>query len=84
MELEAENSFLCSAVLRNEAVNPTCWPKAVQYCEPYATGHATLDRDEPVQDEARNVACAVAKAVIALRAARLQAMQPILSRSRPK
>ena len=43
-----------------------------------------LDRDEPVQEEARNVARAVAKAVVELRAGRLQAVQPNLSRPRPK
>lgn len=37
-----------------------------------------------VQEEARNVARAVAKAVIELRAGRLRAVQPHLSRQRPK
>jgi hypothetical protein len=37
-----------------------------------------------VQEEARNVARAVAKAVVELRAGRLQAVQPSLSRPRPK
>jgi multimeric flavodoxin WrbA len=56
----------------------------IGYYEPYATSHETLDRDEPVQEEARNVARAVAKAVVELRAGRLQAVQPNLSRPRPK
>src|ERR1039457_6420439 len=56
----------------------------IGYYEPYATSHDALDKDEPVQEEARNVARAVAKAVIELRAGRLQAVQPILSRPRPK
>ena len=56
----------------------------IGYFEPYATSHEALDRDEPVQEEARNVARAVAKAVVELRAGRLQAVQPILSRPRPK
>ena len=56
----------------------------IGYYEPYATSHETLDRDEPVQEEARNVARAVAKAVVELRAGRLQAVQPVLSRPRPK
>jgi len=56
----------------------------IGYYEPYATSHDALDRDEPVQEEARNVARAVAKAVVELRAGRLQAVQPILSRPRPK
>ena len=56
----------------------------IGYYEPYATSHDSLDRDEAVQEEARNVARAVAKAVVELRAGRLQAVQPNLSRPRPK
>ena len=56
----------------------------IGYYEPYATSHDALDRDELVQEEARNVARAVAKAVVELRAGRLQAVQPNLSRPRPK
>jgi multimeric flavodoxin WrbA len=56
----------------------------IGYYEPYATSHDTLDRDEAMQEEARNVARAVAKAVVELRAGRLQAVQPALSRPRPK
>jgi multimeric flavodoxin WrbA len=56
----------------------------IGYYEPYATSHEALDRDEAVQEEARNVARAVTKAVVELRAGRLQAVQPSLSRPRPK
>jgi len=56
----------------------------IGYYEPYATSHDALDEDEPVQEEARNVARAVAKAVVELRAGRLQAAQPVLSRPRQK
>jgi multimeric flavodoxin WrbA len=56
----------------------------IGYFEPYATSHETLDCDEPVQEEARNVARAVVKAVAEMRAGRLQAVQPNLSRPRPK
>jgi hypothetical protein len=56
----------------------------IGYYEPYASSHDSLDRDEPVQEEARNVARAVAKAVVELRAGRLRAVQPSLSRPRPK
>ena len=56
----------------------------IGYYEPYATSHEALDRDEAVQEEARNVARAVAKAVLELRAGRLQAVQPRLTRPRPK
>ena len=56
----------------------------IGYFEPYATSHEALDRDEAVQEEARNVARAVAKTVIELRAGRLEAVQPKLSRPRPK
>ena len=56
----------------------------IGYFEPYATSHATLDKDEKLQEETRNVARAVAKAVAELRTGRLQAVQPKLSRPRPK
>ena len=56
----------------------------IGYYEPYATSHDALDRDEPVQEESRNVARAVAKAVVELRAGRLQAVQANLSRPRQK
>jgi multimeric flavodoxin WrbA len=56
----------------------------IGYYQPYATSHDVLDQDEPVQEEARNVARAVAKAVVEMRAGRLQAVQPVISRPRPK
>ena len=56
----------------------------IGYYEPYATSHETLDQDKFVQEEARNVGRAVAKAVVELRAGRLQAVQPSLARPRPK
>jgi multimeric flavodoxin WrbA len=56
----------------------------VGYYEPYATSHDALDQDQSVQEETRNVARAVAKAVTELRAGRLQAVQPNLPRPRPK
>ena len=56
----------------------------IGYFEPYATSHETFDRDLAVQEESRNVARAVTKAVVELRAGRLQAVQPKLERPRPK
>ena len=56
----------------------------IGYYEPYATSHDTLDADLPMQEEVRNVARAVVKAVSELRAGRLQAVQPNLKRPRPK
>ena len=56
----------------------------IGYFEPYATSHETLDGDKAMQEETRNVARAVAKAVGDLRAGRLQAVQAVLSRPRPK
>ncbi len=56
----------------------------IGYYEPYATSHEALDRDEPMQEETRNVARAVAKAVTELRSGRLQAVQPALPRPRLK
>ena len=56
----------------------------IGYYEPYANSHDALDADTALQEETRNVARAVAKAVVELRAGRLQAVQPVLSRPRPK
>jgi multimeric flavodoxin WrbA len=56
----------------------------IGYYAPYATSHQALDQDEAVQEEARNVGRAVAHAVGELRAGRLQAVQPKVSRPRPK
>ena len=56
----------------------------IGYYAPYATSHEALDQDTAVQDETRNVALAVAQAVVELRAGRLQAVQPQLKRPRPK
>jgi multimeric flavodoxin WrbA len=56
----------------------------IGYYEPYANSHEALDQDEDLQEETRNVARAVAKAVVELRVGRLQAVQPSLKRPRPK
>ena len=56
----------------------------IGYYEPAATSHESLDRDQAVQEETRNVARAVAKAVVELRSGKLQAVQPNLTRPRPK
>ena len=56
----------------------------IGYYEPYATSHDALDKDLVVQEEARNVARAVLKTVVEMRTGRLQAVQPALSRPRPK
>jgi multimeric flavodoxin WrbA len=44
----------------------------IGYYQPYANSHAALDRDTAVQEEVRNVARAVVRAVGELRAGRLQ------------
>ncbi|MDI3381807.1 flavodoxin family protein [Xenophilus aerolatus] len=54
------------------------------YYEPYATSHDTLDADEALQQEVRNVAQAVANAVGELRAGRLSVPDRSLKRPRPK
>jgi len=43
----------------------------VGYYEPYATSHDALDHDTAVQDETRNVARALVRAVADLRAGKL-------------
>lgn len=54
----------------------------VGYYEPYANSHETLDADEAMQIEVRNVAKAVSHAVVALRAGNL--VQPDLGLKRPR
>jgi multimeric flavodoxin WrbA len=56
----------------------------VGYYEPYATSHETLDRDEALQEEVRNVARALVNAVKELRAGRLSAPDRALKDPRPK
>ena len=56
----------------------------IGYYEPYANSHEALDQDQAMQEETRNVARAVAKAVIELQSGRLAAVQPNLSHPRPK
>ena len=56
----------------------------IGYYEPYATSHDTLDADQNVQAEVRNVANAVGNAVKALRAGTLAQPDKKLERPRPK
>ncbi|CAN5293966.1 flavodoxin family protein [soil metagenome] len=56
----------------------------IGYFEPYATSHQTLDEDEKLQEEVRNVARAVGQAVADLRAGRLQPADRGLRHPRPK
>ena len=56
----------------------------VGYFEPYFNSHQALDRDHPVQEETRNVARAVLKAVDALRKGELQRPDAKLKPPRPK
>ncbi len=56
----------------------------IGYYEPYATSHDTLDADLDVQEEVRNAARAVARAVLALRAGQLVRPDEALKEPRPK
>ena len=56
----------------------------IGYYEPYATSHDELDADADMQEEVRNVARAVARAVGELRAGTLQKPDRGLKRPRPK
>jgi multimeric flavodoxin WrbA len=56
----------------------------IGYYEPYASSHEALDRDDAVQEEARNVGRAVLHAVRALRNGELQPAQQTLRNPRPK
>jgi len=56
----------------------------IGYYESYAESHEVLDRDTDFQEEVRNVARAVSKAVTELRAGRLSQPDRELQRPRPK
>src|SRR6185369_3566651 len=56
----------------------------IGYYQPYALSHDALDTDTDVQEEVRNVARAVAAAVVELRAGRLSAPERRLKDPRPK
>lgn len=56
----------------------------IGYYESYALSHETLDRDNAVQEELRNVARAVANAVRELREGRLSRPDDALETVRPK
>ncbi|HYE70858.1 MAG TPA: flavodoxin family protein, partial [Aquabacterium sp.] len=56
----------------------------IGYYEPYATSHDTLDLDEKVQEEVRNVARAVVRGVRELRAGKLSKPDADLPRVRRK
>ena len=63
---------------------PALLDRFIGYCEPYATSREYLDRGLPVQQEARDVARAVALAVKELRKGSFAAVQPQVQRPRPK
>ncbi len=56
----------------------------IGYYESYADSHKTLDEDTAVQEEVRNLAKAVANAVLKLRAGNLQQADAHIARVRPK
>ncbi len=56
----------------------------IGYYEPYATSHEALDRDLDVQEETRQAAQALGKAVAELRGGRLTSLQSAPARPRPK
>lgn len=56
----------------------------IGYYDPYASSHDTLDRDNGVQDEVRNVARAVTEAIRQMRAGQLSAPDRALRPPRPK
>jgi multimeric flavodoxin WrbA len=56
----------------------------IGYYEPYFNSHDTLDRDEPVQEEVRNAARALANAVAELRAGKLSRPDRNIKAPRPK
>ena len=56
----------------------------IGYYEPYATSHEALDADKDLQEETRNVARSLARAVVELRAGRGEPADASLASPRPK
>jgi multimeric flavodoxin WrbA len=56
----------------------------IGYYEPYATSHEALDADRALWEEVRNVARAVARCVVELRAGRVSRLDATLKDPRPK
>ena len=66
-----------------DAGNKACLDRFIGYYAPYATSHEALDADQAVQEEARNVARAVAAAVQEMRAGK-RAAEPRLDLKDPR
>jgi hypothetical protein len=56
----------------------------IGYYEPYATSHEALDRDQAVQQEVRNVARVLVRAVELQRAGRFERADDAIADLRPK
>lgn len=54
------------------------------YYQPYATSHADLDADRALQDEVRNAACTLVRAVTMMRRADMKPADADLVEPRPK
>jgi multimeric flavodoxin WrbA len=67
-----------------EAGSKSRLDRFIGYYEPYATSHATLDADDDMQKEVVNVALAVANAVTAIRAGKLEEPDANLEAPRSK
>ncbi|RYX96675.1 MAG: flavodoxin family protein [Comamonadaceae bacterium] len=67
-----------------DAGNKARLDRFIGYYEPYATSHETLDKDENMVEEVRNVARAVTRAVKALRDGKLSQPDAALQSPRPK
>ncbi|RZJ24245.1 MAG: flavodoxin family protein [Haliea sp.] len=67
-----------------DAGNKARLDRFIGYYEPYATSHDTLDADQVVMEEIRNVARAVSRAVKELREGRLSQPDGELQAPRPK
>ena len=67
-----------------DAGAPAKLDRYIGYYEPYYNSHDALDNDKPVQDEVRNVARSVVRAVTELRAGRLSQPDPHMKVPRKK
>jgi multimeric flavodoxin WrbA len=66
------------------AGNAATLDRYVGYYEPYASSHAALDRDEALQEEVRNVARSVVRAVVMAREGRFTQPDAGIETPRPK
>jgi multimeric flavodoxin WrbA len=82
--VEGLRRALTDWLLDMELIEAASIDRYIGYYEPYATSHAALDADAAVQEEVRNVARSLVRAVEAMREGRFARQDVGLAQPRPK